>query len=96
MYVCACVVCVYKTAHVFKKTRCNCILSGMPLKFVELLTNLSCSISSTENDVNVLLAKAWNAIDWLLIICKSDQSDKIKQGFFEAVAVSILLHGYTT
>ena len=38
------------------------------------------------------LAKAWTAIDRLLVIWKTDLTDKIKQ-FFQAVVVSILLHG---
>ena len=40
------------------------------------------------------LAKAYNTR--LLIIWKSDLFDKIKQDFFLAVAVSILLNGCTT
>ena len=40
------------------------------------------SISSTESDVNILLKKVLTAIDSLLIIWKSDLSDKIKQDFF--------------
>ena len=39
-------------------------------------------LMSTQSDVNIHLTKAWNAIDWLLIIRKSYQSDKIKQDFF--------------
>ena len=41
------------------------------------------------------LAKAWTAIDRLSIVWKSDLSDKIKQDFFQAVAVSLLLYGCT-
>ena len=42
------------------------------------------------------LAKVWTAIDSLLTILKSDLSDKIKQNFFQALAVSILLYGHIT
>ena len=40
--------------------------------------------------------KAWTAIDRLLIIWKSDPTDKMKHSFFQAVVVSILLYGCTT
>ena len=42
------------------------------------------------------LAKAWTAIDRLSIILKSDQSNKIKQNFFPATVMSLLLYGCTT
>ena len=71
------------------------ILNGCPLKLVDKFKYLGSSISSTENDVNVCLAKTWTAIDWLSIIWKSDLSDKIKLDSFQA-AVSILLYGCTT
>ena len=54
-------------------------------------TYLGSDISSTEKDVNINLMKAWNATDRLSIIWKSDLSDKIKEDFLKAVAVSILL-----
>ena len=47
-------------------------------------------------DVNICIGKAWTTIDRKLTIWKSDLSDKIKQEFFQAVAISILLHGCTT
>ena len=40
--------------------------------------------------------KAWTAIDRLLIVRKSDQSDKMKRSFFQVAVVSILLYGCTT
>ena len=45
--------------------------------------------------VNICLVKAWNAIDRLLIIWKSDLSDKSKWDFFQAVTVSVLLYECT-
>ena len=43
-----------------------------------------------------LLKVMWTyAMVMLSIMWKSYISDKIKQGFFQAVAISILLHGYT-
>ena len=55
--------------------------SGEPLKLADQFTYLSSNISSTESDINICLVKAWNAIDWLLDIWKSDLSDKMKQDF---------------
>ena len=42
------------------------------------------------------LTKAWTAIDRLLIIWKSDMTDKMKRNFFQAAVISILLYGCTT
>ena len=58
--------------------------------------SLDSSISSTESDVIMCLAKTWTTFDWLSIIWKSDLSNNIKRNFFEAVVVSILLYGRTT
>ena len=54
------------------------------------------SVSSTEKDINIWLAKAWTTIDRLSIIWKSNLSDKIKRNIFHVVVVSILLYGCTT
>ena len=59
------------------------VLNGISLKLVEKFTYLGSSISSTENNINTRLAKAWAAIDdRLSIIWKSGLSDKIKHNFF--------------
>ena len=42
------------------------------------------------------LTKAWTAIDKLLIIWKSDLTDKMKRSFFQAAVILILLYGCTT
>ena len=70
--------------------------NGGLLKLVDKFTYLGSSVSSTENDINTRLAKAWTAFDRLSVIWKSDQSDKIKRSFFQAAFVSILLYGCTT
>ena len=57
------------------------ILNGGSLKLVDKFTYLGSSVSSTENDVITWLAKAWTFIDRLLVIWKSDLSDKIKSIF---------------
>ena len=62
-------------------------LIGGPLKLFDKFTYLGSSVSSTENDVNIV--KVWTAIDRLPIIQKSDLSNKMKQNFFQAVAVSM-------
>ena len=65
-------------------------LSGRPLKLVHQFTYFGRNILSTESDVNVRLAKAWNAVDRLLTWRKSDISGKIKQDFFQAQTVPLL------
>ena len=57
---------------------------------------LGSSISSTESDINMHLAKTWTAVNSLSIIWKSDLSDKLKRNFFPAAVVSILLYECTT
>ena len=54
-------------------------------------------VSSTEKKpIDTRLTKAWTAIDKLLIIWKSDLTDKMKRSYFSAAVVSILLYGCTT
>ena len=57
-------------------------LNSGSLKLGDKFSYLGRSISSTENDNNMHLAKTWTAIDWLLIIWKSDLSNEIKCNFF--------------
>ena len=71
-------------------------LDGISLKLVNKFTYIGRSVSSTEKDIGTRLTKAWTAIDRLLIIWKSDLTDKMKGSFFQAVVVSILLYGCTT
>ena len=71
-------------------------LNGSALKLVDKFTYLGSSVSSTETDIDTQLAKAWTAIDRLLVVWKSDLIDKMKCSFFQAVVVSILLYGCTT
>ena len=56
-------------------------LNGGSLKLEDKLTYFGSSVSSTENDINMQLVKAWTAIDKLLVIRTSDLSDKIKHNF---------------
>ena len=71
-------------------------LDGTSLKLVDKFTYLGSSVSSTEKDIDTRLTKAWTAIVKLLIIWKSDLTDKIKRRFFQPAFVSILLYGCTT
>ena len=71
-------------------------LDGTPLKLVDKFTYLGSSVSSTEKDIDTRLTKAWTVIDRLLIIWKSDLTNKMKRSFFQAVVLSILLYGCTT
>ena len=57
-------------------------LNGGSLELLDKFTNLDSSPTFTENNINKWLAKAWTAIDRLLIIWKSNLSDKIKCKFF--------------
>ena len=66
-------------------------LDGASLRLVDKFTYLGSSVSSTENDIDTRLTKAWTAINRLSIIWKSDLTDEMKRSFFQAVVVSILL-----
>ena len=63
---------------------------------VDKFTYLGSNVSSTETDINTWLAKAWIAIDRLLVIWKSDLTHRMKRSFFQAAVVSIQLYGCTT
>ena len=54
------------------------ILKGISLKLEDKFIYLGSSISSSENDINMQLVKAWTAINRLSILWKSDLSDKTK------------------
>ena len=53
------------------------------------------NISSMESNVNILIGKAWAAMDKLTTIGNSDLSGQMKQDCFQAVVVSVL-YGCTT
>ena len=68
-------------------------LNGSSVKLVDKFTYLGSSVSSTETDINMQLAKAWTAINRLSVIWKSDLTNKLKRSFFQAVVLSLLLYG---
>ena len=87
----------HKTEYMcYKQTGDITTLDGTPLKLVDKFTYLGSSVSLTEKDIDMRLTKAWTAIDRLLIIWKSDLTDKMKCSFFQAAVVLILLYGCTT
>ena len=79
-----------------KKGTLSSLSGSKPLKLVDQFSYLGSNISFTESDVSIYLVKAWDAIDRLSIIWKTDLSNKIKQDFFQALTVSILLYWCTT
>ena len=82
-----------KTEYVcFDQTGDISTLKGGTLKLVDKFTYLGSYVSSNETDINTQLAKAWTANDRLLVIWKSDLTDKMKRSFFQAAIVSILLY----
>ena len=87
----------HKTEYIcFNQTGDISTLNGCALKLVDKFTYLESSFSSTETDIDTWLAKAWTAIDRLLVVWKSDLTNKMKRSFFQAVVVSIMLYGCTT
>ena len=74
--------CWYKAEYMcFNQRGDISTLNGSSLKLVDKFTYLGNSISPTENDINTRLAKAWTTIDRLLVIWKSDLTDKKTQFF---------------
>ena len=65
-----------KTEYIcFTQNKDISTLNDGSLKQVNKFTYLGSSVSSTENDMNVRLAKAWTTIDRLSITLKSDLSN---------------------
>ena len=82
-----------KTEYIgFNREGCISTVNG---GFVEKLTYLGSSISFAESDIKMRRVKARTAIDKLSITWKFDLSDRIKQNFFQAAAVSMLMYGST-
>ena len=71
-------------------------IDGKLLNSVDQFRYLGNNISSTENDVNARIGKAWVAINNLSAMWKSNLTDKLKRQFFQAVVMSVLLYGCTT
>ena len=84
------------TIYFFNPTVVIYTLNGSSLKLVDKFTYQGSSVSSTKTDIDTRLTKAWTANDRLLVIWKSNLTDKMKRSFFQAVIVSILKYGRTT
>ena len=80
----------------FNQTADISTLDGSTLKLVDKFTCLGSSVSSTKKYIDMRIMKAWTAIDKLLVIWKSDLTDKMKRSFFQRAVVSIQLYGCTT
>ena len=81
----------HKTEHMcFNQTGDISTLNSSSLKLFDKFTYLGSSVSSTETDINTQLANR------LLVIWKSDLTDKMKHSFFQAAVMLILLYGCTT
>ena len=63
-------------------------LNDSSLKLADKFTYLGSSVSSTETDINMQLAKAWTAINRLSVMWKSDLTDKMKQFFSSSGCVN--------
>ena len=85
----------HKTEYMYINQRSDIYtLNVSSLKLIDKFTLLGSSVSSTETDINMRLARAWTANDKLSVIWKSVLTDKIS--FFQAAVVSILQYGCTT
>ena len=74
-----------KTEYIwFNQTGDISTLNGSSLKPVDKFTYLESSVRSTETDIDTWLAKAWTAVDRLLVIWKSNLTDKMKRSFFSS------------
>ena len=80
----------------YNQTGNNTTLDGASLRLVDKFTYLGSSVSSTENDIDTRLTKAWTAIETLSIIWKSDLTDEMKRSFLQAAVVSMQLYRCTT
>ena len=78
----------------FNQTGDISTLNGSFLKLVDKFTYRGNSVSSTQTDIDTLRAKT--ATNRLLVIWKSDLTNKRKRSFFQAAIVSILLKGCIT
>ena len=74
-----------KTEYICFNQRGNIsTLNGSSLKLVDKFTYQGSSVSSTQTNINMWLAKAWTDINRLLVMWKSDLTNKIKRSFFSS------------
>ena len=70
-------------------------LNGEKRKQVEDFKYLGNYNASTEHDVNIRLGKAWDALDELDKIWKSNLPDNLKRNFFRAAVETVLSVSWT-
>ena len=76
---------------------CNLLLKFFSIKQSRNIINSSLSqMQITKIVLHFNYLKLWTAIDKLSTIYKFDLADKIKQDFFQAVAMAVLLYSCTT
>ena len=87
-----------KMRSIFRKTLKHHRLKmfSFTRKLLPMFAYIDSNVLSTENNVNISLAKAWIEIYKFSIMWEFNLSDKIEWVFFQVVSVSILLHGCTT
>ena len=71
-------------------------LDGMELEWVEDFKYLGSWVESTEKDISIRKALAWQALNKMNTIWKPDMSRDLKLRFFIATIESILLYGCET
>ena len=71
-------------------------LSGHYVKRVEEFKYLGSYIGSTQNDVSVRIRSAWEALNILNSIWKSNLSSKLKINLFRARVETVLVYGSIT
>ena len=79
----------------FNQTGDISTINGRSLKLVDKFTYLGSSVSSTESEIDTQLTKARTAFNRLSVIWTSDLTDKMKNSFFQAAILPILLYGCT-
>ena len=70
-------------------------LDGEKRKQVEDFKHLGSDIASTEHDVNIRLGKAWDALNEMDKIWKSNLPDNLKRNFFRAAVETVLSVSWT-
>ena len=70
-------------------------LDGEKRKQVEDFKHLGSYIASTEHDVNIRLGKAWDALNEMDKIWKSNLPDNLKRNFFRAAVETVLSVSWT-
>ena len=87
-----------KTEYMSLNSKSDNMISrnGNSIKNVDNFKYLGSYIANTENDINTRIAKAWAALNSMIILWKSNLSENLKSSFFRAAVESVLVYGATT